>query len=241
MYPEMQANWTPFNAERSSIFEWFASIYADVITKDLFDFYCSEDMNSLLDFFVGLGFIEEVGRVVEAIDEIDGSEASRIALAEDFKTLFLTKKSPTAPPLASIYLSQDDIDFLNKNLPLSAFLEHNKLPLNPAFNDAEDHISVYLAAISAWCLAVVDEKDPAIMESIAQVQGMYLEVAMLSWINDWERVLHDVEGTHFDFYQAISSLLCSFIELDALVLNYDQERQAGDWDSDVAPADRTLH
>ena len=52
MYQELQANWTPFNAERSSIFEWFSSIYADVISKDLFSFYCSDEMSQLLDFFV---------------------------------------------------------------------------------------------------------------------------------------------------------------------------------------------
>ncbi|MDO5666899.1 MAG: molecular chaperone TorD family protein [Alcaligenaceae bacterium] len=241
MYPEMQANWTPFNAERSSIFEWFSSIYADVITKDLFNFYCSEDMSVLLDFFVGLGFAEEVTRVVEAIDEMDGSEEARVALAEDFKTLFLTKKTPTAPPLASIYLSSEDIDFLRSNLPLSAFLEQNKLPLNPLFSDAEDHLSVYLAAISAWCLAVIDEQDPVIMESIAQVQGMYMEVSMLSWINDWEAELHEIEGTNFDFYQSITSLLCSFIELDTFVLTHEREQEGGNWETDVEPADRTLH
>lgn len=241
MYPEIQANWTPFNAERSSIFEWFSSIYADVISKDLFDFYCSEDMNNLLDFFVGLGFAQEVDRVIAAIDEMDGSEESRIALAEDFKTLFLTKKTSTAAPLASIYLSQEDIDFLNNNLPLSAFLEHNKLPLNPEFNEAVDHISVYLAAISAWCLAVVDEKEPSIMESVAQVQGMYLEVSMLSWINDWEAELQDIEGTNFDFYQAIANLLCSFVELDAYVLTYEEGKEDGDWEIATGPADRTLH
>ena len=138
MYQELQANWTPFNAERSSIFEWFSSIFADVINKDLFAFYCSDEMEQLLDFFVGLGFNKEVERVSNALKAMDGSDEARVALAEDFKTLFLTKKTETVPPLASLYLDQEDIDFLQNNLPLSVFLEHNKLPLNPEFDGAAD-------------------------------------------------------------------------------------------------------
>jgi TorA maturation chaperone TorD len=222
MYPELQANWAPFNAERSSIFEWFSSVYADVISKDLFEFYCSDEMSGLLDFFVGLGFADEVARVVKALGELDGSEKARIALAEDFKTLFLTKKTQAVPPLASNYLLKEDIDFLRNNLPLSVFLEHNKLPLNPAFNDAEDHISVYLAAISAWCLAVVDEKKANIMNSVAQVQGMYLEASLLSWLDEWEEAVQASEGTNYDFYQSVASLLRAFVELDAFVLTYEE-------------------
>ena len=116
MYLELQANWTPFNAERSSIFEWFSSIYADVISKDLFAFYCSDEMGQLLDFFVGLGFNKEVARVIKALEAMDGSDKARVALAEDFKTLFLTKKTDTVPPLASLYLEPEDISFLHNNL-----------------------------------------------------------------------------------------------------------------------------
>lgn len=242
MYPEIQANWTPFNAERSSIFEWFSSVYADVIAQDLFEFYCSEEMSKLLDFFVGLGFGEEVERVVKAVEQMDGSKESHVALAEDFKTLFLTKKTATVPPLASTYLDAEDIDFLHGNLPLSVFLEHNTLPLNPVFEGATDHISVYLAAISAWCLAVVDETDPKIMESVAQVQGMYLEVSMLSWLEDWNNELQEIPGTHFDFYQSISNLLLAFVELDVHVLTYDEndEHEDAELVSDDG-SDRTLH
>ncbi len=242
MYQELQANWTPFNTERSSIFEWFSSIYADVISKDLFSFYCSDEMSQLLDFFVGLGFNEEVVRVSKALEAMDGSDEARIALAEDFKMLFLTKKSATVPPLASLYLAQEDINFLQNNLPLSIFLEHNKLPLNPEFNEATDHISVYLAAISAWCLAVVDEQDSNVMESVAQVQGMYLEVSLLSWVEEWQDRVQQIEGTNFDFYQSIASLLHAFVELDAYVLTFEQEDDVedselmGDKDSE-----RTLH
>ena len=67
-------------------------------------------MSGLLDFFVGLGFADEVARVVKALGELDGSEKARIALAEDFKTLFLTKKTQAVPPLASNYLLKEDID-----------------------------------------------------------------------------------------------------------------------------------
>ena len=251
MYLELQANWTPFNAERSSIFEWFSSIYADVISKDLFAFYCSDEMGQLLDFFVGLGFNKEVARVIKALEAMDGSDKARVALAEDFKTLFLTKKTDTVPPLASLYLEPEDISFLHNNLPLSVFLEHNKLPLNPEFDEATDHISVYLAAISAWCLAVVDEKDPKIMESVAQVQGMYLEVSLLSWIEEWQDSVQQIEGTNFDFYQSIASLLHAFIELDAYVLTYEQDADYEDIelldDEDAEgnggddEGDRTLH
>lgn len=246
MYPEIKANWTPFNAERSSIFEWFSSVYADVITSDLFDFYCSDEMKQLLDFFIGLGFTQEVARVIKALEKMDGSKKARVDLAEDFKILFLTKKSKTVPPLASIYLIPEDLSFLHDNLPLSAFLAHNKLPLNPEFNEAEDHISVYLAAISAWCLAVVDEQDPSIMESVAQVQGMYLEVSLLSWLDEWEESMQEVKGTNFDFYQSISTLLKSFVELDAYVLTYE-EGDGGDEDDgaelsiDEQDGDVTLH
>ena len=241
MYPELQANWAPFNAERSSIFEWFSSVYADVISKDLFEFYCSDEMSGLLDFFVGLGFADEVARVVKALGELDGSEKARIALAEDFKTLFLTKKTQAVPPLASNYLLKEDIDFLRNNLPLSVFLEHNKLPLNPAFNDAEDHISVYLAAISAWCLAVVDEKKANIMNSVAQVQGMYLEASLLSWIDEWEEAVQESEGTNYDFYQSVASLLRAFVELDAFVLTYEEgDDQEEPIDTDDEP-NITLH
>lgn len=241
MYPEIQANWTPFNAERSSIFEWFSSIYADVVSQELFDFYCSEEMIGLLDFFVGLGFADEVTRVIKAIEAMDGSEKHRIALAEDFKTLFLTKKAETVPPLASAYLATEDIEFLRNNLPLSVFLQHNKLPLNPDFNEAEDHISVYLAAISAWCLAVVDETDPNIMKSVAQVQGMYLEASLLSWLDEWEQEVNEIEGTHFDFYQSITSLLYAFVELDAYVLSYEEGQEDEQWLADTEPGGRTLH
>ncbi|NLJ50904.1 MAG: hypothetical protein GX342_01985 [Alcaligenaceae bacterium] len=241
MYPELQANWAPFNAERSSIFEWFSSVYADVISKDLFEFYCSDEMSGLLDFFVGLGFADEVARVVKALGELDGSEKARIALAEDFKTLFLTKKTQAVPPLASNYLLKEDIDFLRNNLPLSVFLEHNKLPLNPAFNDAEDHISVYLAAISAWCLAVVDEKKANIMNSVAQVQGMYLEASLLSWLDEWEEAVQASEGTNYDFYQSVASLLRAFVELDAFVLTYEEgDDQEEPIDTDDEP-NITLH
>ena len=241
MYPELQANWAPFNAERSSIFEWFSSVYADVISKDLFEFYCSDEMSGLLDFFVGLGFADEVARVVKALGELDGSEKARIALAEDFKTLFLTKKTQAVPPLASNYLLKEDIDFLRNNLPLSVFLEHNKLPLNPAFNDAEDHISVYLAAFSAWCLAVVDEKKANIMNSVAQVQGMYLEASLLSWLDEWEEAVQASEGTNYDFYQSVASLLRAFVELDAFVLTYEEgDDQEEPIDTDDEP-NITLH
>lgn len=241
MYPELQANWAPFNAERSSIFEWFSSVYADVISKDLFEFYCSDEMSGLLDFFVGLGFADEVARVVKALGELDGSEKARIALAEDFKTLFLTKKTQAVPPLASNYLLKEDIDFLRNNLPLSVFLEHNKLPLNLAFNDAEDHISVYLAAISAWCLAVVDEKKANIMNSVAQVQGMYLEASLLSWLDEWEEAVQASEGTNYDFYQSVASLLRAFVELDAFVLTYEEgDDQEEPIDTDDEP-NITLH
>ncbi len=243
MYQELQANWTPFNAERSSIFEWFSSVFADVISKDLFAFYCSDEMDQLLDFFVGLGFNKEVERVSNALKAMDDSDEARVALAEDFKTLFLTKKTETVPPLASLYLDQEDIDFLQNNLPLSVFLEHNKLPLNPEFGGAVDHISVYLAAISAWCLAVVDEQDTKIMESVAQVQGMYLEVSLLSWTEEWQDGIQQIEGTNFDFYQSIAALLYAFVKLDAHVLTYESETDyedielvEGDTDSD-----RTLH
>ena len=241
MYPELQANWAPFNAERSSIFEWFSSVYADVISKDLFEFYCSDEMGGLLDFFVGLGFADEVARVVKAIEEMDGSEKARIALAEDFKTLFLTKKTQAVPPLASNYLLKEDIDFLRNNLPLSVFLEHNKLPLNPAFNEAEDNISVYLAAISAWCFAVVYEKKANIINSVAQVQGMYLEASLLSWIDEWEEAVQESEGTNYDFYQSVASLLRAFVELDAFVLTYEEgDDQEEPIDTDDEP-NITLH
>lgn len=241
MSPEMQESWAPFNAERSSIFEWFSSVYADVISKDLFEFYCSDDMAQLMDFFVGLGFNDEVARVVKAINAMDGSEESWVALAEDFKTLFLTKQTRTAPPLSSRYLEQEDLSFLHSNPPISLFLRNYKLPLNPEFGEVDDHISVYLAAISAWCLVAVDEKDPDAMDSIAQIQGMFLEAAFLTWLEDWQRDLEAIEGTNYDFYQSLSALMAAFIEIDALALCYEPNEDEDGLEIDWGDENPTVH
>ena len=70
---------------------------------------------------------------------------------------------------------------------------------------------------------------------------MYLEASLLSWLDEWEEAVQASEGTNYDFYQSVASLLRAFVELDAFVLTYEEgDDQEEPIDTDDEP-NITLH
>ncbi|WP_432786177.1 Chaperone protein TorD [Oligella sp. MSHR50489EDL] len=210
----LRINWQSIHETRTIIYQWFSRVFADVMSPGLLAFSRDDWIPVLLKSLDSVKFAKEIDSMKSALEALKTTKDAESVLAEDFKALFLGENGRHNRPLASLYLPRKKLATLHSIRPLSVFLKGWQVPLHPAFEGMDDHLSVYLAALATWSLVLVEDVEPKELERHFDVQCSWFDIALASWVFDWLDRLLDAEGTHSNFYQSFAAIMCAFMHED---------------------------
>lgn len=222
------AEWALTSSQRSRLYGWFSTLYAEEVPETMFKRYFTEGPFEPFAGLAELGLATEVSRLDTAVKSLRDVPLARLELAADFAQLFLLDARAGALPYASAYEGGGSTATLYSaaETRMREFLASRALAIQPDFREPADHLAVLLAVLAHFAEQQSSVPDVA---AAARDQAALLRAGLLDWLPRFTERCQQVTP-RFDFYPALATLLLAFARADLLFLDDisgDQSAQSG--------------
>lgn len=210
------AEWQFASAQRAGLYGWFARLYAQEVSEDMFRSHFADGGFAPFAGLAELGLGAEVQRLDAAIAALRAEALPRLELAADFAQLFLLDGKTSALPYASAYEGKDAASPLYgaAEARMRDFLAARALAIQADFREPADHLAVPLAL-----MAELAGKDAAAgdIPAAAAAQAGFIHAGLVDWLPRFVERCQQARS-RFDVYPALAALLLGFVRADAAFL-----------------------
>ena len=214
--PLSPAEWQFASTQRAGLYGWFARLYAQEVTDELFRSHFAEGGFAPFAGLAELGLAAEVQRLDAAVAALRAEQLPRLELAADFAQLFLLDGKTSALPYASAYAGKDAASPLYgaAEARMRDFLTARALAIQADFREPADHLAVPLALMAELAGAASSAED---IPTAAAAQADFLRTAVLDWLPRFVERCQQARP-RFDVYPALAALLLGFVRADVAFL-----------------------
>ena len=210
------AEWQFASAQRAGLYGWFARLYAQEVSEDMFRSHFADGGFAPFAGLAELGLGAEVQRLDAAIATLRAEQLPRLELAADFAQLFLLDGKTSALPYASAYAGKDATSplFGAAEARMRDFLTASGLSIQADFREPADHLAVPLALMAELAGKDASAED---FPAAAAAQAAFIRSAVLEWLPHFVARCQQTRP-RFDVYPALAALLLGFVRADAAFL-----------------------
>lgn len=208
--PELQA-------ARAQIYQWFSQQFLTELTEAHWQALSQSQLAPFFELLAEIGLVAEVKAYTQAVQQLHQQygDQARIRLASDFTHAFLLSGRDSALPYASAYEADADGQLYGvATQVMKQFLQDSALSVTADFNEPEDHLSVYLAVLSAMA---ANFSAPLAQTQLEQ-QLDFINQALLPWLPQFVAAVQKV-SLHSAVYPSLARLLLAYVQQDQQFLS----------------------
>lgn len=198
------------NQARAYIYQWFSQQFQTELTELQWQAVVTGKLRPFFELLAENGLSTEVEAYETALAQLAESAGSkaRLILASDFAHAFLLSGKDSVLPYAAAYDTNAQGMLYGATAEImKQFLQGVGLALAKDFKEPEDHLAVYLAALSHMTQTT----------SLAE-QKQFLDEALMSWLPSFTSSCQAL-SLQSAVYPALAQLLLAFIRQDLQFLD----------------------
>jgi len=159
-----------------------------------------------------------ISELRKQLNQLVAHPSGELELKSQFADLFLMDFTHSAPPYASVYLSNEHLLMQEPHHAMLKQLESMGVKVVDNFKEPADHIAIELDCLGNMVLQGIQaEPDQA-----ADTQVTFIKQHLTSWLPLFKQKVDSYESS---FYTTLTQLLCHYIELDIGYLKTKQTQE----------------
>ncbi|NTS75766.1 molecular chaperone TorD [Catenovulum sp. SM1970] len=199
---------------RAALYWWFSTLFSRELDETSFNAHLNEQGQLLLTHLAQVPELEvEVNAVKQGLNLINQQAHPHLESAVEFTQLFLGDLKQSAPPYASVYLSEQALMFQKPHQDMVILLNAQGLTVNKSFNEPADHLAIQLDYLGNLILSAIKADDIALAE---QEQAAFIQHHILNWLSLFIDKLKQCKQS--GFYLHLAQLLKTYLELEVSLL-----------------------
>ena len=158
------------------------------------------------------------------------SESKLNKIQEEYQRIFIGTIPSSPFPWSSVYLNGDGTIFNESTLKVREFYRQWGVELDSDYKEPDDHIGLELEFVALLTKRLLDceQNDEAKLLRLMKAQKEFLEVYLISWVEEFANKL--VQSTETNFYKGLALFMPNYLRmdldlLDDLILNLETSNE----------------
>lgn len=214
--PDADLSLPELHAARAQIYQWFSQQFLTELSEEPWRALSQDQLAPFFELLAENGLKAEVQAYTEAVQQLHQryGDQARVRLASDFTHAFLLSGRDSALPYASAYEADADGQLYGvATQVMKQFLQDSGLSVTSDFNEPEDHLSVYLAVLSAMAA----QFSAPLAQTQLEQQLDFMNQAVLPWLPQFVAAVQKV-SLHGEVYPCLAQLLLAYMHQDQRLL-----------------------
>jgi TorA-specific chaperone len=201
---------------RASVYWFFSALFSKELELEQIQSLASGEASHFLDQLAKEPDLSSTVVILKKqLNKLVVHPTGELELKSQFADLFLMDFKQSAPPYASVYLSNDHLLMQEPHHAMLKQLESMGVKVVDNFKEPADHISIELDCLGNIVLQGVQAETEAERDKATDTQVKFIKQHLTSWLPLFKR---KVDSREVSFYTTLTQLLCHYIEQDIAYL-----------------------
>jgi len=202
---------------RASVYWFFSALFSKELELEQIQSLASGEASQFLDQLAKEPDLSSTIAILKKqLNQLAVHPTGELELKSQFADLFLMDFQHSAPPYASVYLSNEHLLMQEPHHAMLKQLESMGVKVVDNFKEPADHIAIELDCLGNIILQGVQADTGAEQDQATDTQVNFIEQHLTSWFPLFKQ---KVDSHETSFYTTLTQLLCHYIEQDIVYLN----------------------